>query len=506
MKIGMTYIKGALPGFETFGNLPTDIVKSNGLVNGVPANKELDGLIIPGGSIVESESITNDLAIEIKKMANDGKLIFGICSGFQVISSSTDIGRNSPFPIVKEGLNLLDVNFSPMISNDRVEAYSLNESFLTDGVVEPILGFHCHTYGKISTNNKIIIKSRLKRANYDNVDLETISGVINDDGNVVGTMVHGILDNNPQILNNIFKFLDANDEDIENIYSHNKEFKIAISKELGVGTGIAIEKDKEFINKLNTHHNSENKVPPALFIGSTSSDSGKTFITTGLAAALRKKGLNIAILKIGSDIRDTVPGLYLTNGLMEEYASIKIGHLGWKDLREVLFSLKNSYYDFVLIEGAMSILIGFLKDIIPYSGAEIAISSDIPLLLVESVSKGGIESSAVNLISYINFLKKLGINVNGAILNKVYDQDLFNKINNKVKKETNLDNLIAVPKIKLPDRGATPEVEISLEDFSLVALKTVEGHIDLENIIKMANKPKFKKYLAIEEINRLFGV
>ena len=47
-KIGLAYINGAVPGFEDFGNLPTDIVKENGLVNGVKASEELDALIIPG--------------------------------------------------------------------------------------------------------------------------------------------------------------------------------------------------------------------------------------------------------------------------------------------------------------------------------------------------------------------------------------------------------------------------------------------------------------------------
>ena len=58
VKIGITYVKGAVPGFEDFGNLPTDIVKSNGLVNGVKANDELDALIIPGGTLIESGDIS----------------------------------------------------------------------------------------------------------------------------------------------------------------------------------------------------------------------------------------------------------------------------------------------------------------------------------------------------------------------------------------------------------------------------------------------------------------
>ena len=45
-KIGLAYVNGAVPGFEDFGNLPTDIVKENGLVNGNKASDEKSVWII----------------------------------------------------------------------------------------------------------------------------------------------------------------------------------------------------------------------------------------------------------------------------------------------------------------------------------------------------------------------------------------------------------------------------------------------------------------------------
>lgn len=105
MKIGLIYIKGSLPGFEDFGNIPTDLVKSNGTIkntNSIKTSKELDGIIIPGSPILESNSISNDLANEIKIMANEGKPVIGICSGFQALANQTDVGRKSPCPIIKK--------------------------------------------------------------------------------------------------------------------------------------------------------------------------------------------------------------------------------------------------------------------------------------------------------------------------------------------------------------------------------------------------------------------
>lgn len=559
MKIGLAYLKGSLPGFEDFGNLPTNLVKSNGLVdgtNGAKASDVLDSIIIPGGSILESNSISNDLAHEIRQMARDGKLVIGICSGFQALANQTDVGRKSPCPIIKKGIGLLDVNFSPLISNDRVEARittnisnnkinnSINSFFIKNiSFSDIITGFHCHTYGRIEINiahdsngdnSSIdngpavpILYSSIKRMNYEDTDSSVLSAVSNEDGNVIGTMIHGILDENPVFVENIFEYIGATPKNIDDIFTANEKVKKKIHSELAIDTGINIKNIKscnEFKKMLLISLNSKNNknksvthdfnsisrgIPPMLMIGSTGSDSGKTFITTGIAGALTKRGLNVCVLKVGPDVRDTEPSLYLTKNRMEEYNSIKIGHLGWMDIEQTLSRLKNSNYDFVIVEGVMSVFTGFLSEKIPYSGAEIAASSNIPMLLVSGVNKGGIESAAVDVVSHAKILKKIGVYVNGIIFNKVYDKDIFNKVANYVAttSEAGLseDDILAIPKIKLDERSTTPEVEIKLEEFSKAALDAVEKHLDLEKILKMANIPEFKGYLSFDEIKNFFN-
>lgn len=560
MKIGLTYLKGSLPGFEDFGNLPTNLVKSNGLVdgtNGAKASEELDGIIIPGGSILESNSISNDLANEIKAMAADGKLVLGICSGFQALANQTDVGRKSPCSIIKKGLGLLDVNFSPLISNDRVEAKiadninvnnkaSVGNPFFIKNISSSdiVTGFHCHTYGNIeiknddgyngnngdnrgkefNIDNRVvpILYSSIKRMNYSDTDSNVLSGVCNEDGNVVGTMIHGILDENPIIVENIFDYIGASPTDINNIFIANEKVKKRIRSELAIDTGINIKSVKscnEFKKMLLISLNKKSKsvthdigsitrgIPPMLMVGGTGSDSGKTFITTGIAGALTKRGLNVCVLKVGPDVRDTESSLYLTKNRMEEYASIQIGHLGWMDIEQTLNRLKTSIYDFVIVEGVMSVFTGLFNEKIPYSGVEIAVSSNIPMLLVSGVNKGGIESAAVDLTSHTKFLKKLGIDVNGIIFNKVYDMNIFNELTDYVASETGLakENILAIPKIKLDERSTTPEVEIKLEEFSKAALDTVEKHLDMEKIVKMANIPEFNEYLSFDGIKRTFS-
>src|SRR5690606_21379047 len=138
------------------------------------------------------------------------------------------------------------------------------------------------------------------------------------------------------------------------------------------------------------------------------SDSGKTFLTTGIVGVLRRKGYHIGVLKVGPDIRDIVPSLYLNKEKMEKFSSIKIGNLGWRDLEKVLEDLKSENYDLVIIEGVMSIFTGTLNEEIPFSTAEIAKAGNIPVILVSPCNKGGIETAAIDLTGHVEIMDKMG--------------------------------------------------------------------------------------------------
>ena len=489
-KIGLAYVKGAVPGFEEFGKLPTDIVKENGLVNGNKASEELDALIIPGGTLIESNDINMDLNNEILKMAKMGKPIIGICAGFQLLSNQIDIGRKSEVPIVKDGLGLIDVEFSPLITSDRVIAKVYDNSFLTKNQTEDVNGFHTHTYGKVVGDAKPLFYSKVQRMNYGDTnkagDYNIFSGACNDDGNVIGTMIHNILDENPILVENFLNQIDAND--IEDIYNRNKLVKEHIQSEVGIGTGMKIPQKKI------------NNKPKFLMIGSNGSDSGKTFILTGLAGALRKRGYKVALLKVGPDVRDIIPGLYLTKDYMNEFSSIKIGHLGWMDIESTIAKLNSSDYDIVLIEGVMSVFTGLLNEKVPFSAAEIAMSSNIPMLLISGVNKGGIESAAVDLVAHANMLEKFGVNVKGILLNKVYNQDIFDNVVPYIRNNTKVDNILSVGKLKLETRGFTPEIEIRYDLFTKAALDLVEESIDIEKIANMASEVEFNRIIPFNEI------
>ncbi len=481
-RIGLAYLPGALPCFEDFGDMPTDIVGKNGLIGGKPASKVLEMMIIPGGSLVESQSVKDGIEKEILKMAETDKFVLGICSGFQILSRGTDIGRLSPRPIFREGMGLLDVEFKPMICTDQVKAKVIGSSLLTDEVGADLAGFHCHTYGDIILYEKAkpIIVSRVKRLNYFEKGKNIVSGVCNSEGNVVGVLTHALLDNNPVIIKGITKSLDIDLVELEKIREANSKLKKQIKLEQGVST--AIYHPRITITK--------EKLPRTLLITALESGGGKTVIVTGFAGALKKRGWNVGVIKIGGDIRDIVPALYVIKEPMHSYSSIEVAGSGWQSLPQVVKGAKKDY-NFLLIEGAMNVFTGLFSDKSrrPNSTAEVAAALGSPTVIVVSCDKGGIEGGVVSALNYVRFLKKMGIKMAGVILNKVYLDYMNDETRvfvNQVFKRADVELLGIIPVSDLEERGSIPEVEIKYEEFTTKAIELIEQNVDLDKVVEVA--------------------
>ncbi len=483
-RIGLVYLPGALPCFEDFGNLPTDLVCSDALVDGKPASEVLDMIIIPGGSLVESQSVNKKLSHEILKMAKDGKFVLGICSGFQILAKETDVGRLSTVPITREGLGLLDAEFKPLICTDRVRATVTDKSFITQEVGKEVSGFHCHTYGQILLRKdaKTILVSHVQRVNYHKDPQDLVSGVANKKGNVVGIFVHGLLDNNPTIINSIIKSLNINPIQLEEIRMANAKLLKQIKCEIGIATNI----QQQSIKKQ--------KAPKLLLVTANGSGSGKTFLVAGIAGALKQKGFKVGIIKVGGDIRDAVPALYLIKEPIKPYSSIKVGESGWKPLGEAINEASKDY-DFILVEGAMSAFTGLLNDKVlrPTSTAEVAAALGASTVLVVGCDKEGVEGAVVNTLNYVNILRSLGVNTTGVILNKARISYLSDEIKQTIKHA--FDNagvkLIGiVPRMEVEGRGMIPEIEIKYEEFGAQAIQVAEQYLDIDVLTKIADAPK----------------
>ena len=250
----------------------------------------------------------------------------------------------------------------------------MDTSYLTDAIGSQVTGFHCHTYGNIilHKNAKSVLVSHTKHVDYFKERKELISGVSNQRGNVVGLYLHALLDNNPIIIEGICKSLSISATDLSEIRKANAKLQKQMKSELGISTNIHI---KNIPTKT--------KASRSLLITALGSESGKTFIVTGIAGALKKKGVNVGIVKIGGDIRDAVPALYLIKEPMKEYSSIIIGKSGWKSPLDALNEASKDY-ELVIIEGAMSAFTGILNEQIkkPSSTAEVAASLGVPTIVI----------------------------------------------------------------------------------------------------------------------------
>jgi len=500
-RIGLAYLSGALPCFEAFGNLPTDLMRKDGLVDGKPASEILDMLIIPGGSLVESQSINPVVAGEILKMAKAGKFLLGICSGLQVLAKQIDIGRLSTVPLIREGLGLIDADFQPLVCTDQVKAEIVDKSFLSETVGMEVSGFHCHTYGKavLHDDAKPIMVSHIQHANYRKAPQDLVSGIANKEGNVVGVFVHALLDQNPLIIDGIAKSLDIDSLELQGIRKANAKLVAAMKHEIGINTNI----QPAIVAK---------KTPVMVLVTALGSGSGKTFLVTGMAGALKKRGYNVGLIKIGGDIRDSVPALYLVKESIKSYSSIKISESGWTPPKESVEQACKEH-DFLFVEGAMSAFTGLLNNKIsrPASTLEVAASLDASVIVVVSCDKEGIEGGLVNVLNYVNVLKLLGINPMGVILNKMSTSYLTDEDKQTIQlafENAGVKLIGVVPNLKFEKRGMTPEIEICYEEFGTQAIAVVERYINIDQLVDLAKPPaqinvdygvfveKFKKLLT----------
>ncbi|MBP2173255.1 AAA family ATPase [Methanococcus voltae] len=495
MEIGLLSVKNTLPFFENFGNLPTKLISESN-INDI---KDLDLFIIPGGSLIECNNLLNNEGFK-NTISNFNGYVLGICSGFQLLANTIDIGRKSQIPILKKGLGLLDVNISPLICTDRVKFKIENNTVFNSKKINDdggkksetynnklYEGFHCHTYGHITIeNSKVFTKSFVNKLNYKMLDKsnELISGAF--DEKIYGTMIHDFLDNE-DIKNSFLNNFKVKEDELEEILIKNQNLKSKFKKY----------RYDEKINPENNKKNTNTGKKGIILLG-TGSESGKTFITTSIAGKLSKKGYKVFSAKIGPDVRDIVPSLYITNETMTKYNSIKIYDRGWSTIDEFKKYIESSDYDYYIIEGVMGAFTGCLNKV-GYSSAEIAKLLNIPTYIISSCSKSGIEGSYIESLIYYSLLKDIGVDVKGIILNKIYNDRIVEKVKN-ISDKSDI-KIIPIKKAKqninIKNRGLMPEVEIDYDLFCNLAL-------DLDIDIELLDMGINNKNIRIEDIEGYF--
>jgi len=173
--------------------------------------------------------------------------------------------------------------------------------------------------------------------------------------------------------------------------------------------------------------------------------SGKTTVTLGLLAALRKRGIAVQPFKVGPDFID--PGLH------ELAAGVPSHNLdGWmlsREANESLFARANAGKDIAVVEGVMGLFDGFDGKSETGSTAEMAVWLGLPVILV--VDAHGMARSAAALIGGFQTFDPR-VKFAGVIFNRVGGEGHYRILADAVTDVPILGWLPANPEIEIPER------------------------------------------------------
>ena len=188
-----------------------------------------DILIIPGSkNTIEDLLYLKEagLAEQILKLHRSGKLIVGICGGYQMLGKRLHDPHGTESDIEEmNGLGLLDVEtiFELEKVTTQVDATIIPQ---LPGTLEGTQGMMVSGYeihmGKTILGNDCVVMNQITSRLGESVDLE--DGCVNAEGNVMGTYIHGVFDNIPftrKVLNNIRKAkgLDEKGSEVESFHA-----------------------------------------------------------------------------------------------------------------------------------------------------------------------------------------------------------------------------------------------------------------------------------------------
>ncbi|WP_110952935.1 cobyric acid synthase [Anaerosinus massiliensis] len=159
-----------------------------------------DLIILPG-----SKNTTEDLLYlrengyeeEIKNLVNQGIPIIGICGGYQMLGKTIlDPAHTESNREVIAGLNLLDIKttFISEKLTSQVTANYIGTKFLdSEFTANDLHGYEIHMGRTEFITNKV--QNAFVITNRSQQRVESLDGVISENGLVMGTYIHGIFDN-----------------------------------------------------------------------------------------------------------------------------------------------------------------------------------------------------------------------------------------------------------------------------------------------------------------------
>jgi adenosylcobyric acid synthase len=157
-----------------------------------------DLVILPGTKSTGADLAwlrASGLAAALLERAAQGGLVLGICGGCQMLGERIHdpLGVESSEPVV-DGLALLGLatHFAREKTTARVEASIQSQCFLTRGRdAERVAGYEIHM-GQVVAREGVAVPFRIESRN--GVGASVPDGAVSAAGNVVGTLLHGLLE------------------------------------------------------------------------------------------------------------------------------------------------------------------------------------------------------------------------------------------------------------------------------------------------------------------------
>jgi cobyrinic acid a,c-diamide synthase len=206
--------------------------------------------------------------------------------------------------------------------------------------------------------------------------------------------------------------------------------------------------------------------------------SGKTTVTLGLLASLRKRGIPVQPFKVGPDFID--PGLH------EIAAAVPSHNLdGWMLTREAnqsLFAREAAGKDVAIVEGVMGLFDGFDGKSDRGSTAEMAVWLGLPVILV--IDAHPMARSAAALVNGFRSFDPR-VKIAGVIFNRVAGEKHFRILADAVADVPILGWLTANAAIEIPERHLG--LFAAKEDLVVKRIQTIaeffESHIDVDTFV-----------------------
>ncbi len=235
----------------------------------------------------------------------------------------------------------------------------------------------------------------------------------------------------------------------------------------------------------------------AILIAGTHSGCGKTTMTLGVLAALRKKGLTVQPFKTGPDFIDS--GLHRL-AVDRPSRNLDLWMCG-QEYVTACFKRYASGADIAVIEGVMGLHDG------EFSSADLARLLQVPVLLVVD-AYGMAESAGAVVKGFVEFGVRSGpqskirnpkseIKFAGVIFNRVASESHYKRLKESVRDVPVLGYLPRELDFEIPHRhlglAVAEENPLAGENIQKLA-DTVLSHIDIDAIIQQAGDTGRKEY------------